>query len=176
MDTIFMTSKNSKTTDSHRFRLNLNNKIKLKLPHKHIALANLSIYYTWKNVTKKNKNGKFKITTASWSEEFELPEGSYSVADIDDYFKFIVKKHTKDHEKDIEVYANKVKNRVTFKMADGVSLELMTPATQKFLGVFQKTLTGEVDGDKVAELETVQTVLVHCNLVDNDYQRDSRIL
>ena len=90
-----MTTKNSATTDSHRFHLNLRSKINLKLPHRHIALANLSIYYTWKNVTKKHKNGKFKITTASWSEEFELPEGSYSVSDIDDYFKYIVKKHTK---------------------------------------------------------------------------------
>ena len=78
MDTIFMTTKNSSTSDSHRFRLNLNTKINLKLPHKHIALANLSIYYTWKNVTKKHKNGKFKITTPSWSEEFELPEGTVS--------------------------------------------------------------------------------------------------
>ena len=61
-------------------------------------------------------------------------------------------------------------------MADGVSLELMTPETQKFLGVFQKVLTGQVNGDKVPQLETVQTVLVHCNLVDNHYQRDSMVL
>ena len=61
-------------------------------------------------------------------------------------------------------------------MGAGVSLELMTPETQEFLGVSEKLLTGEVDGDKVAKLETVQTVLVHCNLVDNDYQKNSRIL
>ena len=176
MDTIFMTSKNSATSDSHRFRLNLQNKRNLKLPHRHIALANLSIYYTWKNVTKKMNNGKFKITAPSWSKEFELPEGSYSIGDIDAYFKYIVEKHTKYHEGDIEIYANKTKNRVTFKMADRVTLELMSPETQKFLVVSKRVLTGEVNGDKVPQLETVQTVLVHCNLVDNDYQHDSRIL
>ena len=61
-------------------------------------------------------------------------------------------------------------------MADGVTLELMSDETQKFLGVSKKKLTGEVDGDLVPQLETVQTVLIHCNLVDNDYQHDSRIL
>ena len=74
-----MTAKNSKTEDYHRFSLNLRNKINLKMPHRHIALSNLSIYYTCRNITKKLNNGKFKITTSSWSEEFELPEGSYTV-------------------------------------------------------------------------------------------------
>ena len=119
MDTIFMTSKNSKTEDDHRFRLNLRNRINLKMPHRHIALSNLSIFYTLRNVTKKLNNGKFKITTPSWSEEFELPEGSYTVKDIDNYFQFIVKKHTKDHKDDIKIYVNKIANRVTFKLNTG---------------------------------------------------------
>ena len=176
MNTIFMTTKNSGTSESHKFRLNLSNKINLKQPHRYISLANLSIYYTWKNVTKKHNNGKFKITAPSWSEEFELPEGSYNVSDINEYFQFIVKKHTKDHDKDIEIYANKVKNRVAFKLGAGVSLEFMSPETQKFLGFSVNKVTGTGNGDKVPQLETVQTVLVHCNLVDNDYQRDSMIL
>ena len=116
MNTIFMTTENSGTSDNHRFRLNLTSKMNLKLPRKHVALANLSMYYTWRNVTKANKNGKFKITAPSWSEEFELPEGSYNVSDVNNYFNYIVKKHTKDHEKDIVIYADTVMNRITFKM------------------------------------------------------------
>ena len=176
MNTIFMTTKNSGTTDSHRYRLNLSSKINLKQPRKYVALANLSMYYTWKNVTKAHNNGKFTISAPTWSETFELPEGSYNIADINDYFRYIVQKHTKDHEKDIEIFANRVKNRVSFKLGAGVSLELRTPETQKLLGVSEKVVKGEVNGDLVPQLETVQTVLVHCNLVDNEYQQDSNIL
>ena len=149
MDTIFMTAKNSR--------------------HRHIALSNLSIYYTWRNVTRKLSNGKFKITTASWSEEFELPERSYTVADIDNYFQFIVEKHTKDRKDDIKIYVNKIDNRVTFKLKSGVTLELMTPETQKLLGSSLKTITGEINGDLVPEMESTEVILVHCNLINNDY-------
>ena len=82
MDTIFMNSENSKTSDPLRLLLNLLDKIDLKRSDKYVALSNLSIYYTWKNVTKSCKNDKFKISALTWNEEFELPDGSYSVSDI----------------------------------------------------------------------------------------------
>ena len=176
MDTIFMNSKNSKTSEKHRFILDLRDKINLKLPAKHIALSNLSIYYTWKNVRKEYNNGKFKITTPSWSEEFELPDGSYTVTDINDYFQFIVEKHTKDHKDDIQIYVNKIANRVTFKLKTGITLELMTPETQALLGSSEKIVTGNKNGELVPEMEITEVVLVHCNLVNNDYQHDSRVL
>ena len=93
MHTIFMNSENSKISDPHRLLLNLSNKKKLKRSDKYVALSNLSIYYTWKNIKKSYKNNKFKISAPTWNEEFELPDGSYSVSDIQDYFEYIIKKH-----------------------------------------------------------------------------------
>ena len=82
MDTMFMNSENSKTSDPHRLLLNLSDKINLKRSDKYVALSNLSIYYTWKNIKKSYKNNKFKISAPTWNEEFELPDESYSVSDI----------------------------------------------------------------------------------------------
>ena len=82
MNTIFMNSKNGKTSDPHRLLLNLANKIDLRRKDKYIALSNLSIYYTWKNIKKSYKNNKFKISAPTWNEEFELPDGSYSISEF----------------------------------------------------------------------------------------------
>ena len=93
MNTIFMNSKNSETSDLDRLLLSLTDKIDLRKKDKYIALWNLSIYYTWKNIKKSYKINKFKISAPIWNEEFELPDGSYSVSDIQDYFKCILKNH-----------------------------------------------------------------------------------
>ena len=85
MDTTFMNSENSKTSNSHKLLLNLPDKVDLKRSDKHVALSNLSIYYMWENIKKSYKNNNFKISGSTWSEKFELPEGSYSVSDIQDY-------------------------------------------------------------------------------------------
>ena len=77
----------------HRLKLNLSDKINLKRSNKYVALSNLRIHYTWKNMKKSYKNNKFKISAPTWNEEFELPDGSYSVSDIQDYFEYILKKH-----------------------------------------------------------------------------------
>ena len=92
MDTIFINSKNSKTSDPHRLLLNIPDKIMLKRSDTYVALSNLSISYTRKNIRKSYKNNKFKIPTPTWSEEFELPDGSYYVSDIQDYYAYIMKK------------------------------------------------------------------------------------
>ena len=89
MDAIFMNSENSKTSDSRRLLPNLLDKVNLKRSHKYVALSNLSIYYTWKNIKKSYKNNKFKISAPRQNEEFELRDGSYSVLDFQDYFKCI---------------------------------------------------------------------------------------
>ena len=86
-----MNSENSKTSDHHWPLLNLSDKINLKRSNKYVALSNLSIYYTWKNIKKSYKNNKFQISAPKWNGEFELPDGSYSVLDIQDYFKYILK-------------------------------------------------------------------------------------
>ena len=79
MNTMFMNSENSKTSDHHRLSLNLIDKIDLRQKHEYIALSNLSIYYTWKKIKQSYKNNKFKISSLTWNEEFELLDGSYSI-------------------------------------------------------------------------------------------------
>ena len=73
--------------------MNLTGKRNLKDPKKNMALANLSIYYTWKNITPEYNNNKFKITAPTWNDNFDLTDGSYSLSDIQDYLEFIIKKH-----------------------------------------------------------------------------------
>ena len=92
MDTIFMNSKNCKTSDSQRLLANPSDKINLKWSGKYVAFSNLSIYYAWKIIKKSYKNKKFKISAPPQNEEFELPNGSYSISDIQDYFGYILKK------------------------------------------------------------------------------------
>ena len=87
-----MNTENSKTNESHRFKLSLGNKLNLKNPNKNMALANLSIYYTWKNIKSAYNNNKFKISAPIWNDEFDLSDVFYSFADIQDYFEFIIQK------------------------------------------------------------------------------------
>ena len=93
METIFMNTENSKTTEPHQFFLNLSQRLDLRSSNKHVALQNLSIYYTWKNIGKQQKSNKRKIIVTTWNDEVELPDYSYSVSDIQNYIEFIIKKH-----------------------------------------------------------------------------------
>ena len=86
-----MNSENSKTNEPHRFKLDLTDKLNLKNLNKNMALANLSIYYTWKNIKSEYNNNKFKISAPTWNDTFDLHDSSYSIADIQDYFEFIIK-------------------------------------------------------------------------------------
>ena len=134
-----MNTKNSKTSAPHRFKLDLTDKLNLKNPNKNMALANLSIYYTWKNIKSEYKNNKFKISAPTWNDTFDLPDGSYSISDIQDYFEFIIKKHeTLTENPPIQIYPNKIKNRIVFKIKTGYKLELLTPETMRLLGSTKK--------------------------------------
>ena len=177
MDTIFMNSENSKTSEYHVLVLRLTDKLDLRRGQKTVALSNLSIYYTWKNIKSSCNNNKSKISAPTWSEEFELPDGSYSISDIQDYFEYILKKHSVSVDNpSIRIYVNKIENRITFKIKNGYYLELLTPETIKLLGSAENKITKDKNGENVPHLEIVELVLVHCNLVNNDYQQDSRIL
>ena len=83
-----MNTENRKTNESHRFKLDLADKFHLKNPKKNMALVNLTIYYTWKNIKSEYNNNKFKISAPTWNESCDLPDGSYSISDILDYFEF----------------------------------------------------------------------------------------
>ena len=88
-----MNRENSKTNESHKFVLNLSQRLDLRSSDKLIALQNLSICYSWKNIRKQYKNNKLKIISPTWNDEFELPDGFCSVSDIQDYIELIIKKH-----------------------------------------------------------------------------------
>ena len=86
-----MNTSNSKANKSNRFVYQFTDKLNVKNPNKNIALANLSIYYTWKNIKSEYNKNKFKISAPTWNDEFNLPNGSYSVFDIQNYFEYIIK-------------------------------------------------------------------------------------
>ena len=112
-----MKTLNSKTNKSNRFIYQFTDKSNLKNPKKTIALANFSIYYTWKNIKSEYNNNKFKIHAPTWNDEFYLPNRSYSVSDIQEYFEYIIKKHeTIADSPPVQMYVNKIKTRIVFKI------------------------------------------------------------
>ena len=177
MDTIFMNSENSRTPEYHVLVLKLVDKSDLRRGQKNVALSNLSIYYTRKNIKSSFKNNKFKISAPTRSDKFELPDGLYSISDIQDYFEHIFKKHSESVDNpSIEIYVNKIENRVLFKIKIGYYLELLTPETMKLLGSTESKITEDKYGENVLHLEIVELVLIHCNIVNNNYQKNPRIL
>ena len=88
-----MNNLNSKKNESNKFVYQFTDKLSLKNPNKSMALANLSIYYTWKNIKPEYNNIKLKISALTWNDEFNLLDGFYSVSDIQDYSEYIIKKH-----------------------------------------------------------------------------------
>ena len=176
METIFMNTENSKTNEPHRFRLDPTDQLSLKNPKKNMALANLSIYYTWKNINSEYNNNKFKISAPTWNHTFDLPDGSYSIADIQDHFEFIIKNHeTLAENPSVQIYPNKIINRIVFKIKTGYKLELLSPETMKLLGSTKKDVDSDKNNENVPKLESVEVALVHCNLVKNDYQHSSKV-
>ena len=173
-----MNTESSKTSEPHRFKLDLTDKLNIKNPNKNMALANLSIYFTWKNIKSKCISNKFKISAPTWNETFDLPNGSYSIYDIQDYFEFIIKKHeTLTENPPVQIYPNKIKEYgVVFKIKTGYKLELLTNETMKLLGSAKKDVDKDKDGEIVPKLESIAVVLVHCSLVKNDYQHTSKVL
>ena len=104
-----MNTEKSKTSEPHRFKLDLTDKRNLKKPNKNMTLANSSIYYTWKNIKLEYNNNKFKISAPTWNDTFDLPDGSYTIEDIQDYFEFIMKKHeTLTENPPFQIYPNKI--------------------------------------------------------------------
>ena len=138
METFFMNSKNSKTNEPYKFKYDLIDKLDFKNPNKNMALANLSIYYTWKNVKSTYNNNKFKISVPTWNETFDLPDGLCNISEIQDYIEYIIKKHEIIGENaPILIYANTINNRIVFKIKSGYKLELLSKETMKLLGVLK---------------------------------------
>ena len=134
MKTILMNTENSETNERHRFRLTLANKLNLKDPSKNMALANLSIYSIWKNIKSAYNSNNFKISPSTWNDKFDLPDGSYCTSDTQDYFRFIIKKNeTLTENAPVQIYTNKIKNRILLKKKTGYKLEFLSSETMKLL-------------------------------------------
>ena len=171
-----MNSKNSKTNEFNKFIYQFTGKLNLKNPNKIIWLFNLSIYYTWKNIKSAYNNNKCKISAPTWNDKFDLPYGSYSISDIQDCFEYIIKKYeTMADNPPVQIYVNKVKNTIIFKIKAGYKIELLLPETMKLLGKSKKDVDKDKNGD-VPKLESVKVVLLRYNLVKNSYQQASKIL
>ena len=165
-----MNTENSKTNEPKKFALNLSQRLDLRSSNKYVSLQNLSNYYTWKNIRKQYKNNKLKLITPTWNDEFELPNGSYSVSDIHDYTEFSTKKYKMlTTVPPIHVYINRINNRLMFKIKDGHKLELQMTETMKLFGSAKKLIDKTKNGKKVSSLEVVEVVLFQCSLVDNEY-------
>ena len=140
MDAKFMNSENSQASDPQKLLLNLSVKIKLKRSDKYVALSNLSIYYTWKNIKKSYNNNKSKISDPTWNLNYLMDHILYQK------FKIILNIPSKNHEKitdnpSIRIYINKIENKVTFKIKPGYYFELLTPEKTKLLGSTERNIT-----------------------------------
>ena len=177
METFFLNTKNSKTNESHRFKLDLAGKLNLKNQNKNMDLVNLSIYYSWKNIKSEYNKDKIKISAPTWNDTFDLADGSYSIDDIEDYFEFIMeKREVLTENPPVQIYPNKIKNRIVFKIKNGYKLEMLTPETMSLLGSTKKDVDADKNDGNVSKLEIAEVVLVHCNLVKNGYQHTSKFL
>ena len=172
-----MNTANSKTKHSNNFFYNFIDKLNLKNPNKNIALTNLSIYYTWKNIKSDYNNNKFKISAPTWNDTFDAPDGSHSIAALQNYFEYIIKKHeTITNVSPVLIYVNEINNRIVFKTKSGYKLELLSKETIKLLGSTSNSIDGDKNSELVPKLESVDLILVHCNVVNNSYQQASKVL
>ena len=158
-----MKIKNSKTNESNKFIYQFIDKVNPKTSNnKNIGLVNLSIYCKWKNIKSAQNISKFKISAPTRDDEFDLPDGSYSISYIQDYCEFIIKKYlTSTENPPIQIYPNKIKNRILFKIKTKYKLKLLSPKTVKLLGNTKKDVNKDKDGEDTTRLESVEVVLVH---------------
>ena len=177
MNNVFVNSENSKTSDSRRILLNITDKTELRGKDKYVALSNLSIYYAWKNIKKSYNNNEFKITAGTWNEEFELPDGLYSISDIQDYFEYILKSMGQKQwivEQEYTQIKQKTESRLKLKTV--YYLELLTNETMKLLGSTKCKITKNANGENNPYLEITELALIHYNVVNNSFQQKSRVL
>ena len=136
-----MNTESSMTNESNKFLYKFIDELNLKNPNENMALANLSIYYTWKNMKFEYNNNKFKISAPTWIDEFDLPDGSYSISDIQDYFEYIIKKHEAIADNPpVQICGNKTKYRIVFKIKTDYKLELLSSETMQLLGSSKKDI------------------------------------
>ena len=132
-----------------------------------MVLANLSIYYTWKNIKSEYSNNKSKISAPRWNDTIGLPDDSYSIADITGLLWIY---HRKTQNFDRESTSSNLSKKTGYK------LELLTPEIIRLIGSTKKDVDQDKNDENIPKLESFEVVLVHCNLVKNDYQHRSKVL
>ena len=111
------------------------------------------------------------------SDTFDVPDGSYSIAALQNYFEYIIKKHeTIADISPVLIYVNEINNRIVSKIKSGYKLELLSKETMRLLGSLTDTIDGDKNSELVPKFKSVDLVLVHCNLVNNSYQQVSKVL
>ena len=153
-----MNTANSKTKHSNKSVYNFTDKLNLKNPN---------------NVKSDYNNNKFKISAPT----FDVPDGSYSIAALQNYFEYIIKKHeTIADVSPVLIYVNEINNRIVFKIKSGYKLELLSKETMKLLGSTTNSIDKYKNSELVPKLESVHLVSAHYNLVNNSYQQASKVL
>ena len=170
-----MSTENSKTNESHKFIYQFTNKLNLKSPNnKSIGLVNLGIYYTWKNITSMYiyinicSHLEWWIWFAWWIIFNFRHSGLLWI--------YHQKHETLNENPPIQIYPNKIKNRIVFKIKAGYKLELLASEMMVLLGSAKKDVDKDKDGEDVPKLEPAEVVLIHCNLVNISYQQVSKVL
>ena len=171
-----MNSKNSKTNEPHRFELDLTDKLNLKNPNKNMVLANLSIYYTWKNIKSEYSNKNLNILLQLGM----IPVIYLIVLILLWIFKIILNSSSKNMKLWLKIHQFKfiqIKSKtIVSKIKTGYKLELLTPESMRLLRSGKKDIDKDKDGENVPKLESVEVVLVHCNQVKNVYQHTSKVM
>ena len=144
-------------------------------------MANISIYCTRENIKSAYNNNKSKISAPTWNDEFDLSDGSCSILDIDYYFEYNIKekRKTKADNLPIQIYIDKTKNRVVFKIETSFKLELWTKETIRLPGSTEKVTAKDKNGKNVPKLKILYVILMHCNYIINalmHYQEASKVL
>lgn len=186
MDTIFINSTNAKTSNSNKLSLRLVNKIDLSYTKESVVLANLSIHYSWKNITASLKNNIIIIGTVGpdggkVDYPITMEDGSYSIKDMQSYISFELRKQNlfpkgKRPENIIIIYPNEIRNRIVFFVEKGFYLKLPSKELRELHGSTEKIIDKSKTRELVPKIEPVTAVLVHCSLSDNEYQKDSNLL
>ena len=190
MNTIVLTNSNAGTNQKHKLSLKLTTPMRLE--NCVVCVSDISLYYSWPNIKSEYKNNTFKYKRTTDNREFEIkiPDGSYDVKDINSYLRFVMKNNgEKEDDKGkypIELYANNVYQRVTIVTKDKYILELPIEGLGQVLGFTKVAAQGakhvyigpdkEQNGDEIPQIEPVESVSVHCNLVNNKYQLENSLI
>ena len=143
-------------------------------------MSDLSIHYTWHNINEQYNNNKFRLSGPAWSKDVTIPYGSYEIYQIQNYFLDKVIKERESSVKSNEqspslIYANRILNRVTFRIKTGYKLELLTNETMRLLGD-GPIIDAAKNGENIPKPEIVRNILVYCNQVQNVCIQDFKLL